>query len=146
MGRVMLRGIGPAIAALTIAGGVLAQDTKTLRGEVVDPASYLKDGRHGLEMEDETFEAVDGGQTLALLEQGTGTLYLLLAEEAGEDPNELVYDYVNLEVTMTGTVYERGGVRGIVASLVEPLAAPEAPSQPAEVSPAPAPALEPIDD
>jgi len=142
----MLRGIGPAIAALTIAGGVLAQDTKTLRGEVVDPASYLKDGRHGLEMEDETFEAVDGGQTLALLEQGTGTLYLLLAEEAGEDPNELVYDYVNLEVTMTGTVYERGGVRGIVASLVEPLAAPEAPSQPAEVSPAPAPALEPIDD
>ena len=111
------------LVGLTFAGGAIAQETKTLQGEIVDPASYLKGGRHGLEMEDETFEAVDGGQTLALLEDGTGNLYLFLSAEAGEDPNELAYDYVNQAVTVTGAVYERGGLRGIVADSVEPPAA-----------------------
>jgi hypothetical protein len=78
-----------------------------------------------------TYEAVDGGQTLALLDAG-GVLYLLLTEEPGEDPNELVYDYVNQKVKITGTVYERGGVKGIIAVSVEPLepadAQPPAPS------------------
>jgi hypothetical protein len=128
----LTRGVLVGMIALTVAGDALAQETKTLQGEIVDPASYVKDGRHGLEMEDETYEAVDGGQTLAVLEQGTGTLYLLLAEEAGEDPNELAYDYVNMEVAVMGTVYERGGLRGIVATSIEPVAA--------------APALKPVDD
>ena len=47
-------------------------------------------------------------------------------EEPGEDPNELAYDYVNQAVTVTGAVYERGGLRGIVAESVEPLAGPAA--------------------
>ena len=111
------------VSLLGISGGAMAQETKTFTGEIVDPAEYLKDGRHGLEMEDETFEAVDGGQTLALLEDGTGNLYLFLGAEAGEDPNELAYDYVNQTVTVTGAVYERGGLRGIVADSVEPPAA-----------------------
>jgi hypothetical protein len=106
--------------------GVAAQDAKTLQGEIVDPASYLKEGARGLEMEDTTFEAVDGGQTLALLEDGTSNLYLFLGAEAGEDPNELAYDYVNQAVTVTGEIYERGGLRGIVADSVEPLAGPAA--------------------
>lgn len=121
------RGMLFMVATLVIAGGAIAQDTKTLRGEVVDPASYLQDGRRGLEMEDETFEAVDGGQTLALLEEGTDNLYLFLGAAAGEDPNELAYDYVNQEVTVIGTVYERGGLRGIVADSIEPLASPAQP-------------------
>ena len=120
MGRRVL-GVAAAFAVMAIAGGAMAQETKTLQGEVVDPASYLKDGRHGPELEDQTYEAVDGGQTLALLEDGTNTLYLLLGEEPGEDPNELAYDYVNQAVKITGAVYERGGLRGIVAASVEPL-------------------------
>ncbi|MBI4003846.1 MAG: hypothetical protein HY353_02385 [Candidatus Omnitrophica bacterium] len=146
MERMVTSSVVFGMVALGIAGGVMAQETKTLQGEIVDPASYLKDGRHGLEMEDETYEAVDGGQTLALLENGTGNLYLLLGEEAGEDPNELAYDYVNTEVTVTGIVYERGGLRGIVATSIEPLNAPQAPSEPSAVPPAPEPVLEPVDD
>ena len=141
MRRKVLDATVVAIAVMTIAGGVLAQETKTLQGEVVDPASYLKDGRHGVDLEDQTYEAVDGGQTLALLEDGTGNLYLLLGEEAGEDPNELVYDYVNQEVKITGTIYERGGVRGIVAASVEPLTPPaEPPANAAAPATPPAPA------
>jgi len=98
-----------------------AQSEQTMRGEIVDPASYLKDGRHGPSLVDQTYEALDGWQTLALLEEATGTLYLLLAEEPGEDPNELVYDYVNQPMTVQGMVYERGGLHGIVLRSIEPI-------------------------
>jgi hypothetical protein len=102
---------------------------QTLQGEVVDPAAYLKDGRRGLEAEEDTYAAVDGGQTLALLEDVTGSLFLFLAEEPGEDPNELVYEYVNRKVKVTGAVYDGGGLRGLVASSVQPLEPAAASSQ-----------------
>lgn len=106
----------------SLAPFVHAEDApQTLRGEIVDPATYLRESRHGPELEEQTYEAVDGGQTLALLADETDTLYLLLAEEPGEDPNELVYDYVNHRVKVTGTVYTRSGLKGIVATSVEPL-------------------------
>ena len=105
-------------------------ETRTWRGELVDPAAYLQTGHRGPEQEEATYEAVDGGQTLALLEEGTSTLYLLLAEEPGEDPNELAYDYVNRTVTVTGALYERGGLRGLVATSIAPI-------EPAETASAP---------
>ncbi|OGX38087.1 MAG: hypothetical protein A3C53_06580 [Omnitrophica WOR_2 bacterium RIFCSPHIGHO2_02_FULL_68_15] len=109
-----------------------AEQTITLLCEVVDPSLYLKEGQHGPELTDRTYESVDGGQTLALLDPKTGALYLLLTEESGEDPNELVYDYANQTVTITGRLYERGGLKGIVVLSVEP-------PQPEPDSPAPAP-------
>ena len=121
---ILLAGLAPSVFAEE-------RPTVKLRGEVVDPALYLREGRHGTEREAETYEAVDGGQTLALLEEGTSTLYLFLTAQPGEDPNELVYDYVNKTVTVTGTVYERGGIKGVVPTAVEPVpASPEAASPP----------------
>ena len=96
----------------------------TIQGEVVDPATYLKSGQHGADAENATYEAVDGGQTLALLDEQGHVLYVLLAEESGEDPNELVYDFVNKKVTATGEVYERDGLKGLVIKTVEPIAIP----------------------
>lgn len=91
----------------------------TIEGEVIDPASYLKEGVRGAEHTDETYEALDSGQTPALLETSTGTVYLFLASAPGEDPSSLVYDYVNQTVKVTGRVFERGGLRGIVPSDVQ---------------------------
>ena len=119
-----------ASPALTVAAPT--EQAVTLLCEVVDPSAYLKEGRHGPERTDQTYEAVDGGQTLALLDPKTGTLYLLLTEEAGEDPNELLYDYVNQTVTVTGRIYDRGGMKGIVVLSVEP-------PQPSPESETPAP-------
>ncbi|MBI3083089.1 MAG: hypothetical protein HYY90_01805 [Candidatus Omnitrophica bacterium] len=98
-----------------------AQQEQELRGEILDPATYLKDGRHGPDLINQTYESLDGGQTLALLDERSGELYLLLAEEPGEDPNELVYDYVNQRLNVTGLVYERGGMRGIVVTSATPV-------------------------
>ena len=111
-----------ASPALFAAEEALSQ--QSLHGEIIDPATYLKEGRHGPDLMDQTYEAVDGGQSLALLEEGTNLVYLLLAESPGMDPNDLVYDYVNQTVTVTGRIYERGGYHGIVVASVK---APEAP-------------------
>ena len=123
----MFRRVAPplraVVAALAISQAALplsvAQESRTLEVEVVDPSAYLKEGRHGPDMVEQTYEAVDGGQTLALLDEKTGALYVLLAEEPGEDPNELVYDYVNQKITVTGTLYARSGVNGIVVTSVQ---------------------------
>ena len=118
-----------------------AEQTITLLCEVVDPSLYLKEGRHGPELTDQTYNAMEGGQTLALLDPKTGALYLLLTEEPGEDPNELVYDYANQTVTVTGRLYERGGMKGIVVLSVEPPQPAPEPDNPAQApepdSPAP---------
>ena len=110
----------------------------TLQGEVVDPAMYLKSGQRGAESENTTYEAVDGGQTLALLDEEHHALYLLLAEEPGEDPNELVYDFVNKKINATGEVYERDGLKGLVLKTAEPVtspaAAPATPAAPAQTA------------
>ena len=121
------------VAAGCLAGLARAEDAppaaaSTLKGEVIDPAAYLKEGAHGSETAEQTYEAVDGGQTLALLEEGTGAVYLFLAEEPGEDPNELAYDFVNQQVTVQGRVHERGGLHGIVPLSIEPVQAPSAES------------------
>ncbi|MBI4598410.1 MAG: hypothetical protein HY737_08435 [Candidatus Omnitrophica bacterium] len=108
-----------------------AAATQTIQGEVVDPASYLRDGQRGVTIADQTAEAADNGQTLAILETGSNALYLSLAERPGEDPNELLYEYVNQLVQVTGTVYERDGVKGIVVTSIE-LA-----QQPAAADPSP---------
>lgn len=101
---------------------------QTLQGEVVDPATYLKEGQHGSEWLDQMAEAADGGQTVALLEQGTQTLYLILGDTPGADPNELLYDHVGQQVTLKGQVYERGGLRGIVVTSLESANTKDAPN------------------
>jgi hypothetical protein len=118
--------IGWTIALGLMLGTAAGAQERTLTGEIVDPAGYLKDGRRGADLTEQTYEAVGGGQTLALLEDGTGTLYLFLAEQPGEDPNELAYDYVNQSVRVQGTVHERGGLKGVIASAVEPTTPPAA--------------------
>ena len=129
MKRLLFVGLLVCAACLSFTTSPLAQEedeqqedvTTTLRGEVIDPALYLREGRHGLEVEDLAYDAADGGQTLALLEEGTETIYLFLAGEPGQDPNDLVREYAGRRISVTGPVYERGDLRGIVPVSVESL-------------------------
>lgn len=139
MGRRFIVGVVSGVLVASCAVSSFAQDTKTVRGEVIDPALYLREGRHGVNEADLINEAIDGGQSLALLEDGTNTVYLFLAGEPGEDPNDLAYEYIGQRVKVTGTPYERNGLKGIVATTVEPTEAAttstSAPSTPPPKSP-----------
>lgn len=121
-------------ALLGAASSAMAETT-TIQGELIDPALYLREGRRGMEAEDAIYDAVDAGQTLAILEDGTGTIYLLLAGESGEDPNDLAYEHIAHRVKASGTVYERGGLKGLVAMSVESLEAPVAQTSDAPAEP-----------
>ena len=107
-------GLAAALSSTAPADLRAAASDVTLQVEVIDPAAYLQSGQHGTEFADRTYEAVEGGQTLALLDPATGAVYTLLAEEPGDDPNELVYDFANQLITVTGRVYEKGGLKGLV--------------------------------
>lgn len=110
----------PAVmTATSVVKATASVPEQTLQGEIIDPASYLQDGRHGPEMTPHVYETADSGQTLALLTSGTQRVYLLLAENPGDDPNDLFYDHIGRPVTVTGRVFERGGLPGIVVSTVE---------------------------
>lgn len=107
-----------------------ATQTTTLEGELIAPALYLREGRHGPDVEDLISQAADAGQTLALLEEGTETVYLFLASESREDPNEFLYDHIGHRISVTGFLYERGGLTGIVPTDIVPLLETEEPPQP----------------
>ena len=118
------RGAGGVLLFAVLCAGVpvfAAEEPteRSLRGVIVDPSMYLREGKSGQAEAPQTLEAIDAGQSPALLEDGTGHLYLILSETPFEDPAGLVYDYLNESVGVTGKVYERGGMRGIVVTAVE---------------------------
>ena len=94
-------------------------EPQTLTVIVVDPTQYL---RTGLSTAGEaSYLTAHGGQTLVLLDQADDTLYFLLTSEPGKDPNERFYDYLGQTVRVTGLVYQRSGLKGIVVLSVESL-------------------------
>ena len=101
-------------------------DMETLQGRVIDPVAHLCQ---------ESERAADAlpAQLLALLEDGTGLLYLLLAEAPGEDPRMLAADYFGRPVLLTGRLYQRGGLRGIVVTSIEPAETESLPSADVEL-------------
>ncbi len=130
-------GMGLLVAGLLIFAGLSAAEEpqeRTIRGQIIDPSTYLREGKPQA-VAAQTFEAIDGGQSPVLLEEGTGNLYLILGESPGQDPAAAVYDYLNESVGVTGKVYERGGMRGVVITgAVESTAEEaleEAPAEPA---------------
>ena len=119
------------MAAVIVETQEAARHTTTVEGEIIDPALYLREGRHGPDVEDLISQAAHAGQTLALLEEGTETVYLFLASESRENPNEFLYDHIGHRVSVTGFLYERGGLTGIVPTDILPLETEEPPQPPA---------------
>lgn len=105
--------------AIVKAGGV----SRTIVGEVVDPACYLVNGAHGDGHKECAAACAKAGQTLAILEKKTNKLYLLVAGRPGEDPNKDVMDFIAQTVLVKGKVYTRGGTSGIMVASVEPYSA-----------------------
>ncbi|MGE5176838.1 MAG: hypothetical protein ACM3JJ_10740 [Hyphomicrobiales bacterium] len=94
--------------------------TKTIVGEVVDPACWIINGAHGETHKECAIACAKAGQTLAILEKKTNRLYILASEKPGEDPNKGIIDFIAQNVTVTGKVYSRQGAWGIQVTSIEP--------------------------
>jgi len=87
------------------------KDVKLI-GHVIDPVCYIRHGSIGKEHRECALECAKQGITLAILEEGTGKIYLSFPEGHGS-PNEKLLEYAEERVEVTGTVYTAGGLTGI---------------------------------
>lgn len=95
----------------------------TITGQVIDPACYIKEGRSGPDHKKCAQACAKAGQSLAILEEKTGKIYVSIGAEMMDDPNAKIFDLAEEKVKVTGTIYDKGGVSAIVISKAEKLGA-----------------------
>lgn len=95
-----------------------SSDTVTLIGQVIDPVCYIRHDSKGTDHKECALECAKGGITLGILEDQTGKIHIAFPEEHG-DPNEKLLKFAEEHVKVTGTMYSRGGLTGIVVEKIE---------------------------
>jgi type 1 fimbria pilin len=105
-----------AAVAATAAAEKTTTKTKTvtMKGEIVDPQCWIQHDGRGLAHAGCATACAKAGQTLAFLDDKSGTLYQLLAENHSSNPNEKWYGVIGKPVIVRGDVMARGGMNAIV--------------------------------
>jgi len=105
---------------------VVAQDKKemkeiTVTGEVIDTKCYLTGmmGGRGEEHEDCAIACIKGGLPPGIVEDKTGTVYILAPEKGTKGGNESLVKYAAKTVTVKGKVVEKGGSKILLYSSLE---------------------------
>ena len=108
------------LATFATAAGAATESTttkvtsRTMKGEIVDPQCWIQHDGRGKAHSGCALSCAKAGQTLAFLDDKTGTLYQLLAENHSSNPNEKWYGLVGKPVIVKGDVMARGGMNAIV--------------------------------
>lgn len=112
---------------LAVALGVYAQHSHghkagskevTIIGEVIDPVCYLSHDSTGKEHKKCAEYCVQQGISLGLLEEKTGQVYVSLPVDHS-NPNAKLKDFIAEKVKVTGTLYTKGGLKGLHVKTVE---------------------------
>jgi hypothetical protein len=93
----------------------------TVTGEVVDTGCYLGHASHGASHTSCALKCVKGGMPMAVLTR-QGALYLVTMNHDNPDPYHRLMDLAGKNVTVTGTLITRNGMKGIDVSSVKPAA------------------------
>ncbi len=97
-----------------------ASTKKTFAGRIVCSACYLSHGETGADHKPCSTECAKGGIPLAVLDTQAKVLYLPLAKNHHAPANNELLAYVEQDVTISGTVMERNGLKAIVVEKIEP--------------------------
>lgn len=108
-----------AIAAV-LSAGLYAADTVSVTGEVIDSACFIKMGAKGDSHRECAQKCADAGIPLAILEDGTQKVILLVAQRDMESPNQVLREHAARKVTVTGRWFEKGGVKVLEVASVKP--------------------------
>lgn len=95
-----------------------AQENKSITGEVLDMNCYIGHGAHGDDHMSCATACIKGGAPMGLL-TSDGKVYLLVADHSKKDVYEEVKKYAGGQVTVTGAVSEKDGIKGIVVTEVK---------------------------
>ena len=90
---------------------------KSVTGEVVDMGCYLAHEAHGEKHVACGTKCVAGGMPMGLL-TADGGLYLITLDHDNADPYNKLKGMVGKTVTLTGSVNERGGMKGLDVTAV----------------------------
>lgn len=112
--------LAAAVAALTLFAHE-GQDGKTkIVGEVIDTVCYVSHDSRGPEHAECARECAKQGISLGILEEKTGRVFISLPVDH-TNPNAKLLDHVAQRVEAAGTVYSKGGLRGIFVESVREL-------------------------
>lgn len=90
----------------------------TMTSLVVDTGCYLSHDSKGEKHESCATACAKAGVPLALLDEASGTLYIPVASDH-KNQNEKLMPFIEKRVKVTGTLMEKGGVKGFVIKTVE---------------------------
>ncbi|MBI2486185.1 MAG: hypothetical protein HYW01_04345 [Deltaproteobacteria bacterium] len=120
----MIIGVFLLISSLTLAAEEqkMGGEEATITGQVVDPACYVSQGLNGETHAKCATACAKAGQALGLLDKKASILYQVLEPAPGADPNKLLIDHVEKDVTVKGKVFHKDGMHAIVPAEVKPSA------------------------
>ena len=110
------------VSSLTLAaeGKKMGGEEKTITGQVVDPACYIAMNLKGESHKQCAEACAKAGQAFSILDEKNGVLYQVIEGAPTTDPNQLLWDHVEQNVTVTGTVFHKDGMHAIVPKEVKP--------------------------
>ena len=109
------------IALLTICFAALSipsfaqKENTTVTGELLDMDCYMASGAHGDGHKSCADMCIKGGGPMGVL-TSDGKVYLLLANDSKKDAYEETKKHAGEQVTVTGVVAEKDGIKGLVVS------------------------------
>ena len=117
-----------ALAVFTASQVAMADDShkaagektvsKAVTGEVVDMGCYLGHGAHGEKHISCATKCLSQGMPMGVL-TSNGTLYLVTLDHDNADPYNSMKDMAGKQVTITGAMLTRNGMKAIEASNVQ---------------------------
>ncbi len=90
----------------------------TMTSLVVDTGCYMSHNSKGEKHESCATTCAKAGVPLALLDEASGTLYIPVATDH-KNQNEKLMPFIEKKVKVTGTLIEKGGVKGFALKTIE---------------------------
>ena len=93
-------------------------DPKTVTGEILDMKCYMASGAHGADHKQCATTCIDAGAPMGIL-TNDGVVYLLVKDGKNADPYEQAKKFAGEQVTLTGTLSQKGGLQALIVSDVK---------------------------
>jgi hypothetical protein len=90
----------------------------TVKGELLDLDCYMASGAHGNDHKSCADMCINAGAPMGVL-TNDGKVYLLVSGHNKKEPYEELKKHAGEEITVTGTLTEKDGIKGIVVSEVK---------------------------
>jgi len=110
-------GLTVCFAALCLSSS--AQDkNQTVTGEVLDMNCYMTSDAHGEGHKSCAAKCINGGSPMGVL-TSDGKVYLLIEDHSKKEPYQEAKKHAGEQVTVTGALSEKDGIKGLVVSEVK---------------------------